>query len=376
MSKVNGENRYLCRQQMGKKIIIAVTNDLSGDQRIHRIASSLAERGFDVLVIGRKLAGSLPLNRSSYQTYRMQLWFTRGKWFYLEYNFRLFFYLLFKPVDIINSNDLDTLLACYCASVLKRKKLVYDSHEYFTEVPELIKRPATRKAWLILERMIFPRLKSVYTVNHKLAEVYSGQYGIPVGMIRNLPFRKYVPVSAEKQNILLYQGALNLGRGIELMIDAMKFLPGYKLWIIGRGDVENALKERAAKIEPGRVEFMGFMPLEKLGEYTRQARLGLSLEEDMGANYRYSSPNKVYDYIQAGVPVLVSDLPVMKKIVEEYGVGKVWEAEQRTAGALAATIKEMMENTSACVEWVKNCRTAAEILNWEEEEKKLSEFYH
>ena len=156
---------------MKQKVIISVINDLSGDQRIHRIASTLAEAGYEVLVVGRKLPNSIPLSDRTYQTHRMRLFFIRGKWFYLEFNFRLFWFLLFRKADILNANDLDTLLANFLISRIKGTRLIYDSHEYFTEVPELIERPFTRNIWLRLEQWIFPRLNQIYTVNHSLASI-------------------------------------------------------------------------------------------------------------------------------------------------------------------------------------------------------------
>ena len=223
----------------------------------------------------------------------MKLWFTKGKWFYLEYNFRLFWFLLFQKVNILNANDLDTLLANFLVSRLKRARLIYDSHEYFTEVPELIHRKSTRNIWLKLEQFIFPKLKQVYTVNGSLAKIYGEKYQKEVGIIRNVPFGKNPVTEAKKEKILIYQGALNIGRGIDLMIRAMAFLPEYKLWIIGRGDIEKKLKTLAkSEAYPDRIVFHGFTPLEKLFNFTTQAILGLSLEEDLGANYRFSSPIK------------------------------------------------------------------------------------
>ena len=362
---------------MPNQIILAVTNDLSGDQRLHRIATALTDAGHRVTVVGRRLPDSLPLKERGYQTHRMHLLFRRGKLFYLEYNLRLFFLLLFRKADIITANDLDTLLGAWCAARLKRTELIYDSHEYFTEVPELIDRKLTRSMWLRLEKMLFPHLKKVYTVNGSLAGIYSKKYNVPVQVIRNLPFASELSADTSREPIILYQGSLNVGRGIELMIDAMEHLPDYRLLIIGRGDIEAKLKQQAViKNLTERVQFRGFVPLEDLSLLTRQARLGLSLEEDLGANYRYASPNKVYDYIQAGVPVLVADLPEMRALVESYPVGVILPADQRKPQALAQKIEKMLKDETAYQHWVNNCRKAAIELNWEREKEKLLEIYN
>ncbi|MEL6652163.1 MAG: glycosyltransferase [Bacteroidota bacterium] len=359
-----------------KRVILSVINDLSGDQRIHRIASSLVESAYEVLVVGRKLPDSLPLSGRPYQTHRMRLLFKRGKLFYLEYNFRLLLFLLFTRVDILNANDLDTLLPNYLVSKLRSKSLVYDSHEYFTEVPELIDRPRTRAIWLWLERRLFPRLPKVYTVNPSIANIYQKTYGNKVSVIRNLPFGRLFPLQAASRNVLIYQGAINLGRGIDLMIEAMQHLPEAELWIVGKGDVLEKMKALADSLSLGeRVKFWGFVALEHLPAITAQARIGLSLEEDRGANYRFASPNKVYDYIQAGLPVLVSDLPEMRALVESYEVGAVLPFAQRQAGRLADLLRAMLTDEVALNTWRERCRVAAKELNWEAEKEKLQEIY-
>ena len=128
-----------------KKIIISVTNDLIADNRVHKVATSLCKNNYNILLIGRKLKKSSKIKERNYKCKRIKLIFNKGALFYAEYNFRLFWLLLFTKADILLANDLDTLLANFLCAKIKRKKLVYDSHEYFTEVPELINRKFTKK---------------------------------------------------------------------------------------------------------------------------------------------------------------------------------------------------------------------------------------
>ena len=153
------------------KIIFSVINDYVGDQRIQRIAGYLHEQGHEIEIVGRILPDSLPVNHFLYKVTRLNLFFIKGKFFYLEFTIRLFCYLLFQKTEILVANDLDTLLPNFLISRFKKKKLIYDSHEYFTQVPELIHRPATQKIWLAIERFIFPKLKYVYTVNASIATI-------------------------------------------------------------------------------------------------------------------------------------------------------------------------------------------------------------
>ncbi|MDP5171756.1 MAG: glycosyltransferase [Bacteroidia bacterium] len=358
-----------------KRIVLAVINDLAGDQRVHRIATSLSEAGNQVTVVGRLLPHSKPLSPRSYLTHRFRLPIHQGKWFYLIFNLRLFAWLLGQRADIITANDLDTLLACTAAARLKRCSLIYDSHELFTEVPELIHRPATRKIWLWLEQWLVPKLRTAYTVNESLAKIFTEKYKVPFVAIRNVPFAKPMPSPPKPGRVIIYQGALNLGRGIDLMIDAMALLEGFELRIIGRGDVEEDLRKRAASLPAGRVTFYGFMPLEKLAAITAEASLGLSLEEDLGANYHFASPNKVYDYIQAGIPVLVSDLPEMRSLVESTGCGEILRKEERNTQQLAARIAQICAPDGPWQSYADASANAAKIYIWELEKQKLLALY-
>jgi glycosyltransferase involved in cell wall biosynthesis len=237
---------------MAHKAIVSVTNDLFTDNRVNKVCLLLKDQGYDVLLVGRLLPDSQPLDRP-YKTKRMRLLFRRGAAFYAEYNLRLFFLLLFKKANLFVSNDLDTLLANFCASKLKKScKLVYDSHEYFTEVPELIDRPKVKAMWEKIEGWIFPKLKSVYTVNDSIAQRYSEKYGVGVKVVRNIA-PKYQPGQVlsradlglpEDKFILILQGAgINVDRGAEELINAMKLLEHVLLIIVGDGDVLPQIKK-------------------------------------------------------------------------------------------------------------------------------------
>lgn len=352
------------------KILVSVINDLVTDQRVNRICNSLHNAGYDVKLIGRKLKKSQDVNRN-YQTKRLKLIFTRGFLFYAFYNVRLFFYMLFQKADIYLSNDLDTLPANYLLSRLKRKTLVFDSHEYFPEVPELIDRKRVQNFWLKIEEAIIPKLKHCYTVSPSIAELYKEKYGVDFDVVRNLPVKQTFD-SFEKfdQKTIIYQGALNVSRGIELLIDAMKYMPDYKLIIAGEGDITRSLKQKVQDSNLDKqIEFLGRIPLEELREITRKAHIGLSLEEDRGLNYRFALPNKLFDYIQAQIPVIVSDLPEMKKIVQDYKVGKV--LDERNAEKLAGLIQSCVNEYETTDKFKSQLKLAAEELCWEKEEGKL-----
>lgn len=337
--------------------------------------------GFNITLIGRKLAHSQEINNRPYSCKRMKLIFSKGSAFYLEYNIRLLFLLLFSKADIFLSNDLDTLLANYLASKLKNKPLVYDSHEYFTEVPELIERPHVQRIWEKLEGRIVPRLKHAYTVCESIASIYREQYLVDFKVVRNIPLRAEQTIIPDdfkldfgSKKIILYQGALNLGRGIECAIEAMQYMENSQLVLAGDGDLANELKALAGKLNvSNQVCFLGRIPLEDMKYYTAQAHLGLSIEEDRGLNYRFALPNKLFDYIQQGVPVLVSDLPEMKRIVDQYQIGLV--LGKHNPQLMAKQIQTAMFDLEQRVLWKINLKKAAQDLCWENEEKVLMDIF-
>ncbi|MBU3009827.1 glycosyltransferase [Polaribacter vadi] len=352
-----------------KKVIVSVTNDLTTDQRVHKVCTTLVENNFDVLLVGRKLKSSIEIDRN-YKTKRLKLVFNQSFLFYAEFNFRLFLFLLFKKKHILLANDLDTLLANFLVSKLQQKKLVYDSHELFSEVPELVNKPFKKSIWVGLEKMILPKLKHTYTVCNSIAEYYKNLYQTNFTTIRNLPKKKEVIKDAfsfdvTNKNVILYQGVLNVGRGLELMIDAVPFLNNTILVIIGDGDIATSLKTKITeKGLQNKVYFLGKLNPEELHKLTPNANIGISFEEDLGLNYRYALPNKIFDYIQAEIPILVSDLPEMKRIVTEYKVGEI--IEKRTPEAIANQIETMLKKdfSNALVK-------AKSELIWEAQEQLL-----
>ncbi len=359
------------------RAIVSVTNDLSTDNRVHRTCVVLRELGYEVVLVGRWLPGSLPLHRP-YGTRRMRLLFRKGALFYAEYNLRLFWLLLFAKVDLLVANDLDTLLANRLAARLRSKQLVYDSHEFFTEVPELQGRFA-RRAWLAIERSIFPRLADVITVNDSIATAYHERYGNTVHVVRNIPMhRELGPLPSRKELdipddrfVLVLQGSgINVQRGAEEAVLAMEELPGALLLLIGGGDawpvLERLVKERGLA---DRVRMLGRMPYERMMQYTRNADLGLSLDKDTNLNYRYSLPNKLFDYFRAHLPALVTDLPEVARIVRRYEAGVVIAAPD--PGLIAAEVHALMADPQRRATLRQKAIFAASELDGEREKRAL-----
>jgi glycosyltransferase involved in cell wall biosynthesis len=369
-----------------RRAIVCVTNDLSTDNRVHRSCTVLRELGWDVLLVGRILPGSLPLQRP-YATRRMRLFFRKGPLFYAEYNLRLFLLLLSRPAQLLLANDLDTLPAAFVAARIKGSELVYDSHEYFTEVPELFtpdgRSRLARRVWLALERAIFPRVRHIITVNDSIAAAYRERYGSTLTVVRNIPMhrdlgplpsRADLGLPADRFILILQGSGINVQRGGEEAVLAMRELPDCLLLVVGGGDawpVLHGLVEQHGLND--RVRLLDRMPYERMMQYTRNADLGLSLDKDTNLNYRYSLPNKLFDYFRAHIPALVTDLPEVAGIVRRYGAGVVIPSPD--PDRIAAEVRALQGNAEARKALRQNAIFAAASLDGEREKAVLTALF-
>jgi len=366
-----------------KKVVVSVINDLVSDQRVKKICATLDRMGFHITLIGRQLRKSPEMDTRPYRVMRMRLLFEKGFLFYAEYNLRLFWKLLFLNADLLVSNDLDTLLPNYLIAKLKRKPLVYDSHEYFTEVPELVNRPTVQKIWKRIERAIFPKLKDVITVNNSIAGLFEQDYGLRPVVVRNVPYlmketekktRKELGLPEDKHLLILQGAGINIQRGAEEMVEAMLYIDHSVLLIAGQGDVIPLLKKMVSERSlENKVIFRPRMPYQELMQLTKNADLGLTLDKDTNLNYRYSLPNKIFDYIQAGIPVVASPLPEIAHIVNTYQVGCT--IIDHNPVNMANTINEVLADQQLIDKWKNNCSFASLNLNWEIEEKVIVDLY-
>jgi len=368
---------------MAKQIYISVTNDILSDQRVNKVARTILSSGVSVALVGRIRKGSFPVGTNPFKIKRFRMVFNRGALFYACFNFRLFFYLLFRKMDLLLANDLDTLPANYLVSRIKRIPLVYDSHEYFTGVPELQNRKIVKGIWKWIEKRIFPNLKYIYTVNQSIADLYKEEYNKDVKVVRNLspgwkpvnkPSRSKLGIPEGKRILILQGSGINIERGAEEAVEAMLYIENAILLIIGEGDVIDQLKKSADQMDlSGKILFINKMPYAKLLEYTSLGDVGLTLDKDTNLNYRYSLPNKLFDYIQARVPVLASKLVEVEKIIRNYEIGELIDSHEPKH--IAEKLNFMLDSEDKRREWKRNLEQAAEELCWENEEKKLIEIF-
>ena len=364
-----------------RRIISSVTSDLVSDQRVHRICEALSRESYEVILIGRKKRNSPDLARRPYKVRRLSLWFEKGPLFYAAFNLVLFCRLLFTKADLLIANDLDTLLANALVSRLRGIPLVYDSHEYFTEVPELVDRPLVQRAWKRIEQLCIKVPMAYVTVSPSIARAYAQRYGIHMEVVRNFPGQTNVDkghlpsevlIEKGEKKLILYQGSVNVDRGLEEMMEAMDDLPEFMLLICGDGDVYQALLEKRKSLTSAdRILFKGRVAMEELAKYTVQADIGISLEKLHGLSYTYALPNKVFDYVQAGIPVLAAPLPEVMALNDEFGFAQVLDVV--TPQSISLTLKALFQSENRYSDLCRGAKEAGRELNWEKESKKLTD---
>lgn len=313
----------------------------------------------------------------------MKLLFNKGPLFYVEYNIRLFLQLLFLKKDILLSNDLDTLLPNFLINKIFSKKLVYDSHELFAEVPELKSRPKVKKVWLTLERSIFPKLKNVYTVNNSIANYYSKKYDVPVHVVRNISVKHRnkvidrelsIKIKGDKKMLIIIGSGINRDRGAEEAVEMMQLVENAVLYIIGGGDVFEKLRTMVTQLNlTNKVQIIDKMAYHQLMEYTKIADLGLSLDKGTNLNYEFSLPNKVFDYIQCNIPILATNRKEVAQLINENSIGYITDTLQ--PNKLANYVNSIFKDKELYDRTKINLKRAAEKYTWEKESKKLTEIY-
>lgn len=356
-----------------KHIFFTVTNDLTYDQRMHRICTSLSDAGFKVTLVGRQLTASLPLSERIYVQRRLRCFFNKGFAFYAEYNIRLFFFLVTQKIDGICAIDLDTILPCLFISKLKGITRIYDAHEYFTELKEVRTRPFVKKVWTSVEKFAVPKYKEGYTVSEGLRQEFMKKYQRDYLVVRNLPVLKPTVQVEKREKFLVYQGAVNEARGFEYLIPAMKRIP-YQLVVCGDGNFMHQLKELiTANDVKDKVELKGMMLPDDLRRVALKASLGIALAEKEGINQFHALPNKFLEYMHAGLPQVAMNFPEYQRINEKFKVAVL--LDELTEAAVVDSINETMADDKLLHQMHENALKAREIYCWQAEEQVLIQFY-
>ncbi|MCJ0918462.1 glycosyltransferase [Mammaliicoccus sciuri] len=288
-----------------------------------------------------------------------------------------------QNADIYHANDLNTLpQAIVCSKLrLKPKPLIYDSHEVQSDRtgynPKTIKRIESFMLKFVDQMIVENHTRAkynedIYGFYPKTLYNYSEKYNIEEKPQINL--HKKIGIN-EDEKILLYQGGLQQGRGLELLIEAMDEIEEGHLLFIGGGKLTQSLKEQAeASKQADRIHFLDKVPFQELPSYTREAYLGFQVLQNICFNHYSASSNKLFEYMMAHVPVISCDFPEIKKVVEETNTGLVVDSHNATE--IANAVNQLVKDTSLRNQLSENTKQAKEIYNWNNEKSKLLEVYN
>jgi glycosyltransferase involved in cell wall biosynthesis len=361
---------------MSKRLVFCVTNDLVYDQRMNRICSSLANAGYKVTLVGRTHANSPALQEKPFEQKRFRCLLTKGKLFYVEYNIKLFFVLLFIKADLLGAIDLDSILPVLWASKLRGKQRVYDAHELFCEMQEISTRPLIYKIWKGIERYAVPQFPLGYTIGKYYALEFAKMYNVQYAIVRNATiYNSLERVAPSEPTYILYQGAINEGRCFEQLIPAMQHV-SLPLVICGAGNFFEETKVLVAKYNlQDKVTMHGYVPPQELKQFTEQAYIGITLFSDGAkskSNY-LSMANRFFDYMHSGVPQICVGFPEYKDVNEEFEIAVLLnEVDENT---ISTAINALANDKEKHAQLAHNTLACRKQYCWQEEEKKLIAFY-
>jgi glycosyltransferase involved in cell wall biosynthesis len=341
---------------------------------MQRICTSLQHEGYDVWLIGVQHANTKPLQSQVFHQKRLNLWFKKGVFFYAEYNIKLFIYLLFTKGNVYCAIDLDTIIPVYISSLIKNKKRVYDAHELFTELNEVVSRPFVLKFWKAVEKFFVPKFKHGYTVNVFIKNYLNKTYKVEYGVIRNIPIAKNLKsVTAADEKFIIYQGAVNKGRGFKQLIEAMQMVT-MPLHIYGTGNALEKVQQWIAEFKvQHKVILKGEINPNELQQITPTAFCGITIFEPLGLNQTYSLANRFFDYMMAGVPQICVAYPEYQTINSTYQFAFL--IDDIEPATIATALNNLANNSVLYQQLKQNAIIAQQHLNWQSEEKKLLQFW-
>lgn len=361
-----------------RRIAVWVSNDLTFDQRVKKTCETLEGLGWTPVLVGRKMAESVPWT-GPWEAHRLSLSAESGPKFYASLQWELHKWLLrhSSELDAIWCNDLDTLAPAVWHGALP---VVYDSHEYFTEAAGLTGKPIKRAMWLALERWAFKSLPCMITVNESIASSYREAYGLEVLVVRNMPRRQPLVEVQGRQAfeaygiptdlpIALMQGAfMDRDRGAAEAVAALPHMPHIRLVLVGAG-IE--WTEAQARVDDpamgGRLHCIPKLPFDDLRKLTASADVGLSLDKGGHGNYEMSLPNKLFDFMHALLPMVVTARKEVAAIVRDHGLGEV--VDHATPDAVSEAVDRVLARPRG--EWAVSLERASQSFHWGVDEPQI-----
>ena len=360
-------------EQRKKRITLAVTSDLTYDQRMMRIAASLQAGGYEVMLVGRQRPASAPLGRQPYAQHRLRVQKDSTKLMYAIFWWKLFWWLLRHKTDAICAIDLDTAPPVLLAGWLKRVPRVYDAHELFAEQEETIRRPAVHRMWLAIERWTVRWCRHGYTVSESYVEYFQKKYGRAYAVVRNATVLRPPVVADKPERYILYQGAVNKGRCFEQLIPAMQWVD-CRLLIVGDGNFMEQAQTLARQYNvDDKVIFRGYVTPRELPRYTVRATIGITLFVATSLSNELSLANRFFDYMHACIPQLGVRYPEYVRINGRYEVASL--LDEVTPQTVAAALNGLLNDPERYNRMQEACLLAREEYCWQREEQRLLSVY-
>jgi len=348
-------------------VSIWTSSQLTYDQRILRIKSVMESMDMSVQVWDRATP--------QYRNGRIKVKPVSGPRFYLAFNREIHRQAAKQDAALHYAADIDVMPGLITG--LRKKKeipLLLDLHEWFPEVVELTGKPVKKRIWQWIEQKSVHRATECMTVNTSLSQIFEKKYGRSFSVVRNVPVLSFVRsgnVQKRLENkILYYQGALNKGRGLEEVIRWMEFLPDWRLWLVGDGDIFQDLRRMTNKKGlTDRVVFYGRQEPQDLPDLAAQATIGLNLLRGDSRSYYYSLANRYFDYMHNCLPAIHMDFPEYSLLMQKYQVGK--RLRNMSADEFVDLVYRMSDSEAAYEEMIRQCELARLEYNWENESEVL-----
>ncbi|WKZ19221.1 MAG: glycosyltransferase [Candidatus Jettenia sp. CY-1] len=298
----------------------------------------------------------------------------------LEWSWKIIRIFHGKKIRCINCHSLQVLPLCAFLKIFKRSKLIYDTHELETETASSVGfRKILSK---IIERLFMPFIDEIIVVNEHIAEWYQNAYNLKkVWIVKNVPYNKGEPertvilkntYNIKKNDILfLYQGLIGYGRGIETLLKIFSKLDSDRhIVFLGYGDLDIVERIVEYSKQYPNIHYHPAVKPDEISHYTASADVGLSLIENVCLSYYLCLPNKLFEYMSCGIPVIVSDFPGMSKFIDKYGCG--WKIPLE-AHAIISLIHEITQDVLN--EKREKTKEARKYFGWHLEEPTLLKVY-